>query len=110
MYVYLLTAHQDEEISYYQPLLAIAENKDRVSLLLHRERKNWSNIKVVRQRVNCKDKFFVVLHEFEEAEGSYYDFVHLTTSEKRAKGFIKNKEARQHYARGSLVIFEQHLS
>lgn len=109
MYVYLLIAKQDDEISTYRPLLAIAENQKRAEFLLIQERKNWPEVEVVRKRVNCKDKFFVVFHEFDEADSTFYDFVHLTTSEKRATGFIENQEAQKYHARGTLVVRERLL-
>lgn len=108
MYVYLLKANASDDVSSYVPLLKICKTKQEADVALHLEGKLWSKdcLFIDRKRVNAKDKLFIIHQEFEEAGFYLKDFVHITTSKKRALGYIENLVGRKIYSRDSLYIEE----
>lgn len=106
MYVYLVMANGGDEFESYTPLLEVCKTEKEANVAVMDAKKVWPKdcLFIRRKRVNAKDKFYVVLSEFDDAGFILQDFVHITTSEKRAKGFVENLVGRKMYDRSSVKI------
>lgn len=97
MYVYVIIAEIEDYFGVTPVVACIEKDKVAADLSLKKEKKNFCNdtvLKIKRFRVDKKDRMFLVVNEEEDAGAYFNHFLHLTTSEKRAKGWKQNYENR----------------
>jgi hypothetical protein len=102
MYIYLILQHHDDGGKYLASIACTSQEADtKLSTL---QKNNTNSFKILRKRVNSKECFFVVSHKYEEADCIFYDFLHLSTSEKRANGYKKHLVQTKFLSANDIVV------
>lgn len=110
MYLYVVVAKLEDYFGITPVVASIEKNQEDAKIAIRREQKYYCDdtiLEIQRFRVNRKDKVFLVVIVEEDAGAYFNNFLHLTTSEKRAKGWKKNYENRK--MGNNLTIIEYNL-
>lgn len=98
MYIYAVIAKLVDYWGTTPVVASIEKTEKEAELAVKREKKHYCDdtvLEIKRFRVNSKEKVFLVVSVEEDAGAYFNNFLHLTTSEKRAKGWKKNHEDRK---------------
>lgn len=101
MYVYGIIANVEDYWGTTHVLVGIKSSEQLALKGLKEEQKSFcddTKLEIKRFRVDKKENCYIVVSEYEDAGAYFNDFLHLTTSEKKANGWKKNAENRKmHY-------------